>query len=278
MTVDQQRRTVHQLMAELLGLEAAIERSLAGQRETVRSYPEAQAAIERARDKAERQYEALRSRLQRDGGEVAVADHGAGGLASLLGVVEPSNATGGLFVSTILWHHYTAFQHMVMGYGMLWCVSHRAYDVRQDEPIFRLAEAHQRAYAEAAQEIVRLHADVLAWELSEEGQPCRCLCPTCSGIGICLCIGGGRSLTVGALNETANSEERGVLVRQLRKGDLADRAGMRQGDVIVAVDGQEVPTVWELTPLLEPFQAGEPIKVQVEREGGARAEITIQRG
>ena len=109
---------------------------------------------------------------------------------------------------------YTAFHHAALGYGLLWGIAHRAYAERVHQPTFRLAEQHQRKYTEAAHAIVGLLADVLAWEASRRGQPCRCLCPSCRGLGLCICTAGAQSVTIDNLAETALPGERGVRVRE----------------------------------------------------------------
>ena len=86
-------------------------------------------------------------------------------------------------VATVLHEIYTLFTHAVLGYSMLHAAAHRVYDLTTAED---LATQHMKGYAAAAQEIHQLIADVVCWELSNDGQECRCVCDVC-GLGLCIC-------------------------------------------------------------------------------------------
>ena len=268
MADDPQTRTVWRCIADLVALEGEIAAALAGQQHVVAAHPGAAAAVQRFSALAQGQHYALNEHLASIGGEGAPARPPR----------PPASAAADspLPVCAALWSDYTAFHHAALGYGLLWGIAHRAYAERAHQPTFRLAEQHQRSYAQAAQEVVGLLADVLAWELSRRGEPCRCLCASCRGLGLCICTAGARSVTVGNLAETALPDERGVVVRQLRAGGPADRGGLRTGDVIVAADGQEVPDLWKINALLDGFKAGQPVRLRVEpqAEGGRDVVVT----
>lgn len=59
---------------------------------------------------------------------------------------------------------------------------------------------------------------------------------------------------------------RGVLVRSVSPGSPAHKAGMRSGDLIVAVDGKRIEGFAHMTDLLEGRKAGQTLTVQVIRE------------
>jgi S1-C subfamily serine protease len=62
----------------------------------------------------------------------------------------------------------------------------------------------------------------------------------------------------------------GILVDAVAPGSLADRAGMRRGDVLVAVDGEAATGVVDLARLLA-RRAGRVVELTVLRESGLRS-------
>src|SRR5438093_3925418 len=208
---DQQLQTIWQWCADLVALEGEIEAALESQREVVRNCAGAAAAVQRFQMLAAGQRYALSEHLVSIGGGDVPARPGRARLAALFAPSASTTDTR-LPVCTALWCDYTAFHHAAIGYGLLWGLAHRAYARRIHQPTFTLAEQHQHRYLEAAQEIVALSADVLLWELTQKGESCRCLCDSCDRLGLCICIGACRSITVDALAETAVPAEQGVLV------------------------------------------------------------------
>ena len=68
----------------------------------------------------------------------------------------------------------------------------------------------------------------------------------------------------------------GVLVQQAEEGLPAAEAGLRQGDVIVAVDGQPVERVPQLQYRIAQYRPGDVVEVRYYRDGDARtAEIRL---
>lgn len=59
----------------------------------------------------------------------------------------------------------------------------------------------------------------------------------------------------------------GVLIRDVLKNGSAERAGLRQGDVILEVDGQKVNTPNHLQSLVAMKRAGQDVKLKVFRDG-----------
>lgn len=57
-----------------------------------------------------------------------------------------------------------------------------------------------------------------------------------------------------------------VFVKQIMPGEPAAKAGMQEGDHIIAVDTVATPTFTELTPALEAY-AGKEVNVTIERDG-----------
>jgi predicted metalloprotease with PDZ domain len=71
----------------------------------------------------------------------------------------------------------------------------------------------------------------------------------------------------------AEDRESGVRIVEVRRGSPADRAGVRQGDVVVHVNGENaVTTVDELPRRL---QAGDTVRLRVRRDGGEREVVVV---
>jgi S1-C subfamily serine protease len=60
----------------------------------------------------------------------------------------------------------------------------------------------------------------------------------------------------------------GALVEEVLPGTPAERAGLRPGDVITAVDGQEIGPRLPLSALVQKYQPGDRVKLTVRRDGG----------
>ena len=71
-------------------------------------------------------------------------------------------------------------------------------------------------------------------------------------------------------------EGKGVRLSGVSAGSPAEKAGLRDGDVIVALDGQDVPDVRAYSQLLFSRRPGQEIEVEFEREGRRlRAKATL---
>ncbi len=71
-----------------------------------------------------------------------------------------------------------------------------------------------------------------------------------------------------ALAEEENlSTNRGALVRRLTSGSAADDAGLKTGDVIVSVNGDQVGSPDELAAAVRKFKPGQKVDVRIERKG-----------
>ncbi len=62
----------------------------------------------------------------------------------------------------------------------------------------------------------------------------------------------------------------GVLINQVSPGGAADEAGLRQEDVIIAVDDREVKTVSELQELIARHRPGDQVQIKYKRSGDER--------
>jgi hypothetical protein len=175
---------------------------------------------------------------------------------------------------------YTAFNHATLGYAMLHAVAHRFFDSQTEGNTADLAERHLRGYAAAVQEINQLISDVVVWELSQAGQECQCLCPSCS-LGVCLCAPHGTITVNEAWRETTPSvPPDGLVVRLPRAQSAAARAGLHAGDRIVAIDDQHIVSDLDAASMqnaVRMHQPGEAIRLRVRRGAGEPLDITVTR-
>ena len=70
----------------------------------------------------------------------------------------------------------------------------------------------------------------------------------------------------------------GILVAQVVKGSPADKAGLKEGDIIVAVDGKPVAEVRDLQFRIMKTRPGTEVKLTVIREGKKKKEIEVEIG
>lgn len=73
------------------------------------------------------------------------------------------------------------------------------------------------------------------------------------------------------------SSPEGVYIREVAKGSSADKAGMKEGDVIVAIDGTDVKSGSSVQVKVNSFHPGDKAKVKVVRDGKEKElEVTFQ--
>ncbi|MBL8710628.1 MAG: DegQ family serine endoprotease [Rhodospirillaceae bacterium] len=72
-------------------------------------------------------------------------------------------------------------------------------------------------------------------------------------------------------------EAKGALVSSVSSGGPADKAGIRQGDVILEFDGREVPDMRALPRLVADTQFGKKVPVSIWRQG-AKTTVTVELG
>ena len=174
---------------------------------------------------------------------------------------------------------YSALNHVALGYAVLHAVAHRFFDGIQEGSTADLAEEHLRRYVGVIQEITQLVSDAVVAELGEAGQECQCQCPSC-GLGVCLCAPHGTNTINQAWQETSPPPRGpGIGVRRPRSGSAA-RTELREGDRVVAADGQEIGTEADLRVLQEAIRghaSGEPVELQIVRGEGPRSTVPVVR-
>ena len=63
------------------------------------------------------------------------------------------------------------------------------------------------------------------------------------------------------------SEQDGVLLEGVAPGSPAEQAGLKAGDRIIAVMGQRIRNIEELTSLYDKMEPGKPVEFTIIREG-----------
>ena len=72
-------------------------------------------------------------------------------------------------------------------------------------------------------------------------------------------------------------DQTGVLITQIVPDAPADTAGLEEGDVIVAIEGQDIETFDDLTRVLSRFDPGETISVEiVTAEGSDQVQVELE--
>jgi C-terminal processing protease CtpA/Prc len=66
-------------------------------------------------------------------------------------------------------------------------------------------------------------------------------------------------------------KDSGVLVSTVEDGSPADKAGIRVGDVVTAIDGKDIDSVWGLRAALKDKKSGDSVRVEVIRNRGRQS-------
>ncbi len=126
------------------------------------------------------------------------------------------------------------------------------------------------------QQIVRLLPGVVVAELEDEGQECQCTCPSC-GVGICLCaVSTRRMLEIAWADAGAIYVPEGIVMVLPRSGSPAAQAGLRKGDIVLAVDDKIIESLPMLQETIRNHPTGENIRLLARRESGEQTEIVAK--
>ena len=256
---------LQQLVADMVAVERQIEEAFIQWLVEVQGHTEAAEAIGRFQTMVKGQRETLEACLQRIGG----GETGSGSSVAPFDMTSVRHQRGTRAASNALHAITTAFNQAAFGYAMLHTVAHRFNDRNGEGNAADMAEQHQSSYFQASQAVYQLIPDVVIGEMGTNGV-CICTCPSCS-LGICLCW----HAHVDSLMPVSPADEGGIMVRLPKVDSAALQAGLRQGDVILAVDGQKVQTYQELQAEIRKHEPGDEIHLQTLRGPGDPQEITV---
>jgi serine protease Do len=75
------------------------------------------------------------------------------------------------------------------------------------------------------------------------------------------------SLTPSAAQQLGSPVDSGVIVERVEQGTPAAEAGLQQGDIITAIDGEQVKDTGDLFAALRNYQPGDSVELTVVRDG-----------
>ena len=78
---------------------------------------------------------------------------------------------------------------------------------------------------------------------------------------------------IGVVFDTDTGRGDGVRIIEVRRGSPAAEAGVREGDVVVRVNGDEAETTVEALP--RRLQAGDTVRLDIRRDGGEEREVVV---
>jgi membrane-associated protease RseP (regulator of RpoE activity) len=259
----------------MIALESAIEQKLEELMPEVAVHAGAAALLQDVQAMARAHRQALEGRLR------AIANAGSGpeGKAWIL-PVDSLRPEADYPVSTALQIVSSMLHQAVLGYAALHSLSTRFLDspfIAAEGTSFHLTRLHTQNYVQAIQQISRLFHDVVLWELDRNGFACECRCPCCSA-GICLCAMAGRWFLRDTWAQAGPiAKEEGVYIPPPKPNSAAMNAGLRGGDVVLSVGGQEIASLWDLQEAMGNTPAGEAIPLTVRRHSGVIEEVPVVR-
>lgn len=260
---------LHEHMAHMVSSEASIGLILEQVRDVVSGHESMSALVDGCLELARTQREAMESRLHEVAERIAaptIADH-----------VYPDSH--GLPMSAAIQRVHTVLDSAIVGYSILHLLAlrHRDNYLAGDGNTADLAVAHYQNYLGAMRRINTLLHDVVVWELDRDGIPCRCTCPCCD-LGVCLCAPSSRSDLNDAWGTASpDIEQAGIYVYPPRPESAAAAAGLSAGDVIEAVDGDELESLWTLHDVVESCQTGATMSFRVRHHSGDNTTVSVVR-
>ena len=270
MTNEVSENRLYQHMAQLVGLEASIQKSLEQQLNAVIAYPDATTIFQEFAQLANNHRRALEARLNVIANDIHVP----------IITNEDFQFDGDNPMSAALRRDYVSLNEAIIDYTTLRIIALRFPDsaVANQENTADLADQHIRDYVVAVRKISRLIHDVVAWELEREGHSCNCTC-ACCGLGVCICAVYNRETLSEAWGAAGpiDADDVEVVVLPLRPGSNAANAGLQAGDLIVAADGQDIKSSSILYGIVDSHNSGESINLKVRREPGELRDISVVR-
>ena len=263
MTADPRLQEIRRTVAELVASESEVAGRLERAQQLSSGYPDALAAIQRLRPMVQTHRDQLASYLKDSGGAEPSGE-----------TMSPRDASReAIALSEVLRDLCLAFHHCALSYGMLYESALRLYEPRLRE----IAPEHLKAHAGAALSTARLLPGVVAWQLSQDGLLCACICPMC-GLGACGCVSLGTETLIDAWRDAAptESEPLGFVLLPPKRGSELARAEVQGGELILAVDGQQVHGRQEVNDALRKRMLGDEVRLLIQRGSESPRELIVR--
>lgn len=263
MTADLRLQTIRRTVAELVAIEAEVARGLERAQQLSSGHPDILAAIQTLRPIVQMHRDQLAPYLKDSGGAEASRE-------TTIPQFPSRDATA---LSEALRDLCLAFHHCALRYAMLYEVALRLYEPRLRE----IAPKHMKAHADAAFSTAQMLPGVVAWQLAQDGLLCACICPMCS-IGACGCVAfGAQTLTTAWRDAVATeSEQPGFVLQTPGPQSQLARVGVQGGDVILAVDGQQVSDFGEIQAVIRKHTLGDEVRLLIQRGSETPRELKVR--
>jgi len=259
MTDDSRWQALVRATTEMVAFETELAAKLEEEEQVLQPYPEALSTIEGFRQMVGAQRDRMASYLDSTG----VKGRAPSGFTFPSG----AGAAGALRRVSV------GFSHAAVSYAVLVEMAFRLY-----EPALReIAPEHLRAYAKATSAVNGLLPSVVARELSQEGLHCACICPMC-GAGACGCVAVGRAIVMDAWQEATVPAPAlpGFSLQPPRPESELARAGIQGGERLLAMDGKEVHSIWDIQGAFRKHAIGEEVRLMVQRESDAARGVIVR--
>jgi len=79
-------------------------------------------------------------------------------------------------------------------------------------------------------------------------------------------------------NEYAKDYKHGIIISKVVKNSPAEKAGVRANDLLLELNGEKIYTMDQLTKMLENYQPGDKIKIEVIHSDGDKEKIKMELG
>jgi hypothetical protein len=260
MTADLRLQVIRRTVAELVALEGEVAARLEQAEQVSSGYPDAFAAIQRLRPMVQTHRNQLATYLKDIGGAEPSAETSSQAASK--------EATA---LSEVLRDLCLAFHHLALSYAMLYEVALRLYEPRLRE----VAPEHLKAHADAALSTARLLPSVVAWQLAQDGLHCACICPIC-GLGACGCVAWGTETLIAAWRDAVPIEPEPFVLQPPRPGSELAGAGVQGGELVLAVDGQEMPSRAEVYAAISKHALGDEVNLLIQRTSESPRVVTVR--
>jgi hypothetical protein len=268
MTANSKQEALRRAVAELIELEGTLERTLGARAAAAEAHGAVGEALRRFAGLAGEHRTALEAYVASIGG-------GAGRTGSAAGSTAVPGRQGkpGTSSAAALAGAYAALNDAAIRYGVLTTMAFRLYEL----PLRELAPKHLRDYAEAAQQINQLIPAAVAAELRGHGLECQCTCPMCS-FGACGCVAISTRHINSAWREAAPPVDGppGLPLQQPRPDSDLARAGIRGGELLLAVDDRPVRENSDVQAALREHAPGEDVRLRLQRPGEEPTDVRVR--